>query len=69
MGEIDDTDMVEGSFVRANEHNLETVRLPAALKRERKQLYVGELNASRIMVIIIFGLRSSFHAVFESEIG
>ena len=29
----------------ANAHNLETVRLPAALKRERKELFVGELNA------------------------
>ena len=46
VGEIDDTDAVEGSSARANEHNLETVRLPAALKRERKQIYVGELNAA-----------------------
>ena len=42
VGEIDDTDMVEGSAVRANQHNLETVRLPAALKRERKETYIGD---------------------------
>ena len=47
VGEIDDTDeVVEGSSARANEHNLETVRLPAALKRERKQIYVGEYSVS-----------------------
>ncbi len=46
VGEIDDADVIEGSSAGANIHNLETIRLPEALKRERTEVYVGK-TASR----------------------
>jgi hypothetical protein len=42
VGEIDDDDIVEGSSAGANIHNLETIRLPAALKKERTEVYLGQ---------------------------